>query len=136
MVAVKVRRPDILDKLKQEHEEAKELLETIAEGDTGAERKAALKKLKTALIPAQGPGSRLEAASWDLMRWVAPDTDLTAAEAALPSGGKLAYDQKEQPVILFPTEWALNYFVKKNPELRIADVPFTFKEGEAPVEVA
>jgi len=42
---------DILDKLKQEHEEAKELLETIAEGDTGAERKAALKKLKAALIP-------------------------------------------------------------------------------------
>jgi hypothetical protein len=42
---------DILDKLKQEHEEAKELLETIADGDSGSERKTALKKLKAALIP-------------------------------------------------------------------------------------
>lgn len=42
---------DILDKLKEEHEEAAELLETIAESDSGAERKAALKKLKAALIP-------------------------------------------------------------------------------------
>ena len=42
---------DILDKLKQEHEEAAELLETIAESKSGTERKAALKKLKGALIP-------------------------------------------------------------------------------------
>jgi hypothetical protein len=42
---------DILDKLKQEHEEAKELLETIAESESGSERKAALKKLKAALLP-------------------------------------------------------------------------------------
>jgi iron-sulfur cluster repair protein YtfE (RIC family) len=43
---------DILDKLKQEHEEAAELLETICDEDSnGSERKAALKKLKGALIP-------------------------------------------------------------------------------------
>ena len=41
---------DILDKLKQEHEEASELLETIATSESGSERKAALKKLKPALI--------------------------------------------------------------------------------------
>jgi len=42
---------DILDKLKEEHEEAAELLETVAEGKSAAERKSALKKLKAALIP-------------------------------------------------------------------------------------
>ena len=42
---------DILDKLKEEHEEAKELLEKIVERDSGSERKALLKKLKGALIP-------------------------------------------------------------------------------------
>jgi len=41
---------DILDKLKQEHEEATELLETIATSESGSERKSALKKLKPALI--------------------------------------------------------------------------------------
>src|SRR6185369_1024139 len=42
---------DILDKLKEEHEEAKELLEKIVDSDSGAERKSLLKKLKAALIP-------------------------------------------------------------------------------------
>lgn len=42
---------DILDTLKQEHEEAAELLETITTSQSGSERKSALKKLKAALIP-------------------------------------------------------------------------------------
>ncbi len=42
---------DILDKLKQEHEEAHELLEKIVDSTSGSERKSLVKKLKGALIP-------------------------------------------------------------------------------------
>lgn len=71
-----------------------------------------------------GAESRLENASWDLLRWVDPAQDLDALEPLLPSGGRLAYDAKEQPVILFPTEWSLNYFTKQNKTISISDVPF------------
>jgi peptide chain release factor 3 len=71
-----------------------------------------------------GAESRLENASWDLLRWVDPKQDLDALEPLLPSGGRLAFDAKEQPVILFPTEWSLNYFVRQNKTIPISDVPF------------
>jgi peptide chain release factor 3 len=71
-----------------------------------------------------GADSRLEGATWELMRWVPPDTDLNALETKLPSGGKVAVDAKGQPAILFPTEWAMNYFVKQNKDIALSDVPF------------
>jgi peptide chain release factor 3 len=71
-----------------------------------------------------GAESRLENASWDLLRWIDPKQDLDALEPLLPSGGRLAYDAKEQPVILFPTEWSLNYFTQQNKTISISDVPY------------
>ena len=71
-----------------------------------------------------GAESRLEGAPWDLLRWVSPETDLAALESVLPSGAKIAFDAMNQATILFPTEWALNYFVKMNKGVSIADTPF------------
>jgi len=42
---------DILDTLKKEHEEVAELLSQLVKSDRGAERKALLKQIKTALLP-------------------------------------------------------------------------------------
>jgi peptide chain release factor 3 len=72
-----------------------------------------------------GADSRLEPATWEILRWLSPDVPLEKAEAALPSGAKIAYDTQNQPTILFPTEWAMNYFLRQNPNIVIADVPFT-----------
>jgi peptide chain release factor 3 len=74
-----------------------------------------------------GAESRLENASWDLMRWVKPGIDLDQVEATLPSGARLAYDSLEQPAILFPTEWALNYYLRQNAGIEVRDTPF--KQG-------
>lgn len=71
-----------------------------------------------------GADSRLENGTWDVMRWVSPTIPLETVEAALPSSAKIAIDGKDQPVILFPTEWALNYFVKQNKTIEISDLPF------------
>ncbi|MDB5172213.1 MAG: pfrC, partial [Phycisphaerales bacterium] len=78
-----------------------------------------------------GAESRLESASWELLRWVSPETPADALrELALPSGAKLAHDAKDQPAILFPSEWSLRYFEKQHPAVRLADVPFK-KDAEA-----
>ena len=42
---------DILDKLKQEHEEVGAMLKKLVDSDRGAERKALVKKIKAALVP-------------------------------------------------------------------------------------
>jgi hypothetical protein len=42
---------DILDKLKQEHDEVKELLSDIVSSDSAPERRALLKRIKAALVP-------------------------------------------------------------------------------------
>jgi hemerythrin superfamily protein len=42
---------DILDKLRQEHDEVEELLGKLVDSQNGAERKSLLKKIKSALVP-------------------------------------------------------------------------------------
>jgi peptide chain release factor 3 len=72
-----------------------------------------------------GAESRLEGASWELLRWVAPDvTAAMLAQAVLPSGSNIAYDTKEQPVILFSSDWKLKYFEKQHPAIKLSDVPY------------
>jgi hemerythrin-like domain-containing protein len=43
--------PEILDTLKQEHEEVADLLKTLVDSESGAERKRLVAKIKSALIP-------------------------------------------------------------------------------------
>jgi len=72
-----------------------------------------------------GAESRLESAAWDLLHWVSPDVPMDKLEGAVPSGAKIAFDAQNQPTILFPTEWALNYFVRQQKDIPLSDVPFT-----------
>jgi peptide chain release factor 3 len=71
-----------------------------------------------------GADSRLENATWELLRWVHPDVPLDKLEGTLPSGAKIATDGQNQPAILFPTEWALNYYLKQNKDVPLSDAPF------------
>ena len=73
-----------------------------------------------------GAASRLEPASWERMRWIAPSTSVdTLRKATLPSRAALAVDSAGQQVILFASEWDMQYFVSKNPSLALADTPFS-----------
>jgi len=71
-----------------------------------------------------GADSRLEGATWELMRWVSPEITAEELESKIPSGAKLATDALGALTILFPTEWAMNYFVKQHKGVGLADVPF------------
>jgi len=74
-----------------------------------------------------GAASRLDPCNWTIMKWLAP----AAPGAALPdlsrlivaSGVAFGFDKLEQPVVLFPNEWTMRYFVEKNPELKLHNLP-------------
>ncbi|HOA75832.1 MAG TPA: peptide chain release factor 3 [Phycisphaerae bacterium] len=79
-----------------------------------------------------GAESRLEPAGWELMRWVSPAiSEAMLAAASLPSGVQLATDAQNQPVILFPSKWSLDYFIKQNPDIAMSDLPYVSRYGNA-----
>jgi peptide chain release factor 3 len=70
-----------------------------------------------------GADSRLEPASWRIIRWVAPESAAELTEDLLPTGSRLAVDDRDQTVVLFPEEWACNFFVERNPKLKLTALP-------------
>jgi peptide chain release factor 3 len=71
-----------------------------------------------------GAASRLEAASWAVVRWLPAGLDDAALDRlSLPTGSQIAYDIAQHPVVLFPTEWAANYFVQTNPKTPLSSLP-------------
>ena len=71
-----------------------------------------------------GAESRLEKASWELLRWLPPGVSPAAMEKmVLPGGAKLATDSAGRPVVLLSSEWSKQYLEKQNPELRFSDTP-------------
>jgi peptide chain release factor 3 len=66
---------------------------------------------------------RLEPAPFTLVRWFGPTVDRKKVESLfLGSGVKLAQDLRGKLVILFPTQWALDYFAKEHPEFDLHPV--------------
>ena len=70
-----------------------------------------------------GAESRLEHASWKVMRWFRSETSVELDEKVLPTGARLAYDVANAPVILFSTQWACDYFGERNPKIRLSALP-------------
>lgn len=70
-----------------------------------------------------GAPSQLEAASWSALKWLAPEaTSADIAALKLPTGCRIADDEKGKPVVLFPSSWTLDYFKKQNPDVVLHDV--------------
>lgn len=64
-----------------------------------------------------GAPSRLEQAPWNVVRWLPGLKEPELDALSLPTGSRLAYDIKQNPVILFANEWSANYFVQTNPKV-------------------
>jgi len=71
-----------------------------------------------------GAESRIENTNWRLLRWVAPELENREHEFVLPAGAAWAVDTKDRLVILFTSEWSLNYFKEKNSKVILSDNPF------------
>jgi peptide chain release factor 3 len=71
-----------------------------------------------------GAESRLETAPWQFLRWLAPHPALEhPARLVTASGVAWGTDSDDRPVILFPNDWTMRYFVEKNPELKLHALP-------------
>jgi peptide chain release factor 3 len=71
-----------------------------------------------------GAESRLEAAPWQFLRWLEPHPALEhPASLVTASGVAWGTDTDDRPVILFPNDWTMRYFVEKNPELKLHALP-------------
>ena len=71
-----------------------------------------------------GAETRREAAPFTAVRWLPPgmaDEQLNAL--SLPTSSRLAFDIDKNPVALFPTEWALNYFAQNNAGIELSPFP-------------
>jgi peptide chain release factor 3 len=71
-----------------------------------------------------GAASRLEATPWTLLRWLEPHPDLQNLSALVTASGvSFGADKLDQPIVLFPNDWTMRYFLEKNPQLRLHELP-------------
>jgi len=74
-----------------------------------------------------GAASRLDASPWTIMKWLAPtDPDAKLGDPSrfiVATGVAFGTDKLGQPVGLFPNEWTMRYFVEKNPEVKLHNLP-------------
>jgi peptide chain release factor 3 len=74
-----------------------------------------------------GAASRLDPTNWTIMKWLAPANpeeklpDVT--RLIIASGVAFGTDKLDQPVVLFPNDWTMRYFIEKNPGLKLHDLP-------------
>ncbi|MHC1769852.1 MAG: peptide chain release factor 3 [Verrucomicrobiia bacterium] len=81
-----------------------------------------------------GAASRLEPASWTVVRWLPPhfkDAELDAL--SLPTGAQIAFDMGGHPVVLFANEWSANYFSQTNPKAPLSHLPVEDTGNDASV---
>ncbi|MBI2515892.1 MAG: peptide chain release factor 3 [Opitutae bacterium] len=73
--------------------------------------------------------SRLTPAPWNVLRWlVVPDAlkgpkGFDFSRCVVATGVSFGADKFDNPVVLFPNEWTTRYFLEKNPELKLLDLP-------------
>ena len=71
-----------------------------------------------------GAESRLEAAPWTVLRWLAADmTEEEAESLQLPTGSRLAFDSDHRLVVLFSNDWSAGYFSQTNPKAILSLLP-------------
>ena len=73
-----------------------------------------------------GAPSRVEPTEWKFLRWLPHHLDEERLkQMAIPTGAALAEDAHGQRAVLFPGEWALNYFLEKNEGITLMELPPT-----------
>jgi peptide chain release factor 3 len=72
-----------------------------------------------------GVESRVEAAPWQCVRWIEPHPAPDKLSSIIVATGVAwGTDPDDRPVVFFPNDWTLRYFVEKNPSLKLLELPF------------
>ena len=71
-----------------------------------------------------GAESRLESAPWTVVRWLPVELAAEQIDSLqLPTGSRVALDTDGHEVVLFPTDWAADYFSQTNPKVVLSNLP-------------
>ncbi len=71
-----------------------------------------------------GAEARLEPAPWTVIRWLDwQDATPDYAGLVMPGGVSIAFDAHDDPVVLFPNEWLIRFFLEKNSGVRLHTLP-------------
>jgi len=71
-----------------------------------------------------GAECRLEPTPWTLLRWIEPHPALQNPGGLIVANGvSFGTDKRDQPIALFPNDWTMRYFVEKNPDLKLRELP-------------
>ena len=70
-----------------------------------------------------GAASRMERTDWTIVKRVTGEGGGPVDEKGMhiPMGAKLAFDRDESPVLLFPGDWHMNFFIEHNKGVILAD---------------
>jgi peptide chain release factor 3 len=78
-----------------------------------------------------GAKSRLEHTNWKVLRWFTNDvTDEEIDKFVLPAGAAIAIDKDDNRCALFTSDYSMNYFSSKYPDIELGDVPFEIKSEQ------
>ncbi len=67
--------------------------------------------------------SRIEHAPWTIARWIQSSEPVEEGSMHIPMGGQLALDREGRQVLLFPSDWHLQFFAEHNKEIVLTDYP-------------
>ena len=76
--------------------------------------------------------SRLTPTPWTVLRWVTredgttlrqPNGSIDFTPYVVATGVSFGADKFDQPIVLFPNEWTMRYFLEKNPSLKLHELP-------------
>ena len=76
-----------------------------------------------------GAASRLSPTPWAVLRWLILPAALPGPKGfdysrlIVANGVSFGADRLDHPVALFPNDWTMRYFVEKNPELKLRELP-------------
>ena len=70
-----------------------------------------------------GAETRLEPGPWKVLRWVVAEGGNSLEDSQLPTGARLAFDSVHKPVVLFPDQWSCDFFMQRNPKVRLSASP-------------
>ncbi len=102
---------------------------TVRNCPTGATFLAAVGPLQFEVVQFRlqseyGAESKLEAAPFAFLKWLAPHPSLADLPSLIvASGVSFATDKNGDPCVLFPNEWTMHFFKEKNPQLVLLDLP-------------
>ena len=67
-----------------------------------------------------GAVSRVEQTSWTMVRWIKSTLPIDESKLHVPMGAQLALDREERQVLLFPSDWHLQFFSEHNKDVELS----------------